>query len=118
MLQVKNISFSYNKVSILKAISFSLKQGEHLSLIGESGSGKSTLLKLLYGEYDLDNGHIFWKDEEVLGPKFNLVVGYDFIKYVAQEFISFTKTTSHLLNFAKICIGISPFICLLYVIKK
>ena len=41
-------------------------------------------------------------------------------KYVAQEFISFTKTTSHLLNFAKICIGISPFICmcLLYVIKK
>jgi len=39
-------------------------------------------------------------------------------KYVAQEFISFTKTTTHLLNFAKICIGISPFICLLYVIKK
>lgn len=86
MLQVKNISFSYNKVSILKAISFSLKQGEHLSLIGESGSGKSTLLKLLYGEYDLDNGHIFWRNEEVLGPKFNLVVGYDFVKYVAQEF--------------------------------
>jgi len=86
MLQVKNITFSYNKAAILKAISFSLKQGEHLSVIGESGSGKSTLLKLLYGQYDLDSGHIFWKDEEVLGPKFNLVVGYDFIKYVAQEF--------------------------------
>ena len=86
MLQVKNITFSYNKAAILKAISFSLKQGEHLSVIGESGSGKSTLLKLLYGEYDLDKGRIFWKDEEVLGPKFNLVVGYDFIKYVAQEF--------------------------------
>ena len=86
MLQVKNISFSYNKVAILKAISFSLNQGEHVSVIGESGSGKSTLLKLLYGEYDLDKGHIFWKDEEILGPKFNLVVGYDFMKYVAQEF--------------------------------
>ena len=44
------------------------------------------MLKLLYGEYDLDKGHIFWKDEEILGPKFNLVVGYDFMKYVAQEF--------------------------------
>ncbi len=86
MLQVKNISFSYNKATVLKAITFSLKRGEHLSIIGESGSGKSTLLKLLYGEYDLNEGHIFWKDEEILGPKFNLVVGYDFIKYVAQEF--------------------------------
>ena len=86
MLQVKNISFSYNKTAVLNAISFSLNQGDHLSIIGESGSGKSTLLKLLYGEYDLNKGHIFWKDEEILGPKFNLVVGYDFIKYVAQEF--------------------------------
>lgn len=86
MLRVKNISFSYGKVPVLKAISFSLKQGEHLSIIGESGSGKSTLLKLLYGEYDLEKGRVFWKNEEILGPKFNLVIGYDFMKYVAQEF--------------------------------
>jgi len=86
MLQVKNISFSYNDTAVLKAISFSLKPGENLSIIGESGSGKSTLLKLLYGEYDLDKGQIIWKEEEILGPKFNLVVGYDFIKHVAQEF--------------------------------
>jgi iron(III) transport system ATP-binding protein len=86
MLQVKNISFSYNKTTVLDDISFTLKQGEHLSVIGQSGSGKSTLLKLLYGEFDLNQGNIFWKDEEILGPKFNLVIGYDFIKYVAQEF--------------------------------
>ena len=40
----------------------------------------------MYGEYDLDQGHIFWKNQEVLGPKYNLVVGYDFMKSVAQEF--------------------------------
>lgn len=86
MIQVQNISFSYTKTEILKHISFAVKPGEQLSIIGESGSGKSTLLKLLYGEYDLDSGHMFWGDTEILGPKYNLVVGYDFMKYVAQEF--------------------------------
>lgn len=86
MLQVKDITFSYKKEKILKHISFNVKAGEQLSIIGESGSGKSTLLKLLYGEFDLDSGHIFWKDTEIRGPKYNLVVGYDFMKYVAQEF--------------------------------
>lgn len=86
MLNVKNLTFSYDKTPVLKAVSFKAKPGEHIAIIGESGSGKSTLLKVLYGEYDLDEGHIFWKDEKILGPKYNLVVGYDFMKYVAQEF--------------------------------
>lgn len=86
MLNVQELYFSYGETPILKNISFEAKQGEHIAIIGESGSGKSTLLKVLYGEYDLDEGHIFWKDTEILGPKYNLVVGYDFMKYVAQEF--------------------------------
>ena len=86
MLRVNNLSFSYKKNKILDDITFSVNLGENLSIIGESGSGKTTLLKLIYGEYDLNKGHIFWKDEEILGPKFNLVIGYDFMKYVAQEF--------------------------------
>ncbi|GAA4305548.1 ABC transporter ATP-binding protein [Aestuariibaculum suncheonense] len=86
MLQIKNLSFHYKEQAILNHISFTAKPGEHLSIIGESGSGKSTLLKLLYGYYDLPAGQIFWKDTEVLGPDYNLVVGYDFMKYVAQEF--------------------------------
>lgn len=86
MLQVKNLTFAYQKTPVLKAISFKVKQGEHLAVIGESGSGKSTLLNLVFGEYDVNEGHIFWKDTEILGPKHNLVVGYEFMKYVSQEF--------------------------------
>lgn len=93
MLNVKNVSFSYSKSTVLKSISFDAEPGEHVAIIGESGSGKSTLLKLLYGTYDLNEGHIFWNNQEILGPKYNLVVGYDFMKYVAQEFDLMPFTT-------------------------
>lgn len=85
MLTVKNLSFSYESFPVLKDLNFNVQQGEHLAVIGESGSGKSTLLKLIYGEFDLIEGEIHWKNSQVLGPKFNLVVGYDFMKYVAQR---------------------------------
>ena len=71
---------------VLKGLSFNIEPGENIAIIGESGSGKSTLLKLLYGTYDLDEGQMFWKDHEILGPKFNLITGPDYMKYVAQEF--------------------------------
>lgn len=71
MLQIKKLSFSYAKDIILKEINFSVNSGENLAVIGESGSGKSTLLKLIFGEYDLEQGQIFWKNTEILGPKHN-----------------------------------------------
>ncbi|WP_033959443.1 ABC transporter ATP-binding protein [Psychroserpens jangbogonensis] len=86
MLQVKDLTFSYKKTKILNDLNFSVNLGENISIIGESGSGKTTLLKLLYGEFDINHGTIFWKQQQILGPKYNLVIGYDFIKYVAQEF--------------------------------
>ncbi len=86
MLTVKDLSFSYNDTYTLKSISFSLTKGKNLALIGESGCGKSTLLKLIYGLYDLDEGQIFWNDTEVLGPKYHLIPGMPFMKYLAQDF--------------------------------
>jgi ABC-type sulfate/molybdate transport systems ATPase subunit len=86
MLQIKSISFSYLKEKTILNSSFSLEKGKSLAIIGESGCGKSTLLKLVYGLYDLDEGAIFWNDIEVLGPKYNLIPGMDFMKYLAQDF--------------------------------
>ncbi len=86
MLSVQNITFSYNEIPNLHAISLQLPKGKNLALIGESGCGKSTLLKLIYGLYDLDKGQIFWNDIEVLGPKYHLIPGMPFMKYLAQDF--------------------------------
>lgn len=93
MLQVNNISFSYKTAITLQHINFNMNKGECLAIAGESGSGKSTLLKLLYGEYDLTDGSIFWRDQEILGPKFNLITGPDYMKYVSQEFDLMPFTT-------------------------
>jgi ABC-type Fe3+/spermidine/putrescine transport system ATPase subunit len=86
MLQVENITFSYDKNKVIKNIGFSVSKGQNIAIIGESGCGKSTLLKLIYGLYDLDEGQIFWNSNEVLGPKFHLVPGMPFMKYLAQDF--------------------------------
>ena len=86
MLSVQNITFSYNKFSILEDLSFSLEKGKTMAVIGESGCGKSTLLKLIYGLYDLNEGQIFWNKNEVLGPKYHLIPGMDYMKYLAQDF--------------------------------
>lgn len=101
MLQVKNITFGYQDKPIIKNISFKADKGEHLSIIGESGSGKSTLLKLLYGTYDLDKGQIFWKAHKILGPKYNLIIGPEYMKYVAQEFdlMPFTSVAENIGEF-------------------
>ena len=87
MLQVKDITFGYSKQKVvLNNFSFSLKKGEHLCVMGESGCGKSTLLKAVYGLLDLQKGSIFWEENQVLGPEFNLVPGFEKFKYVAQDF--------------------------------
>ncbi len=86
MLQVENISFAYFDKKIINNLSFSLKNGENLAVIGESGSGKSTLLQLLYGLFDLNEGAIFWNGASVFGPKFNLIPGVPEMKYLAQDF--------------------------------
>ena len=105
MLNVKNISFSYDNRVIIDDVSFTAKKGEVLAVVGESGSGKSTILKLIYGEKDLDKGIVSWCDKKILGPKDKLIVGHDFMKYVAQEFDLMPFTTvaenigSYLSNF-------------------
>ena len=93
MLQVQNISFGYTDKTVLKNIEFTIEKGQNVAIIGESGCGKSTLLKLMYGLHDLDEGAISWNGTKILGPKYNLVPGVPFAKYLAQDFDLMPYTT-------------------------
>ena len=86
MLLIKKISFSYTEKKVLNNITFSLKKGDHIAIMGESGCGKSTLLKSIYGLLTLSKGEIVYNNKKLLGPEFHLVPGHPFMKYLAQEF--------------------------------
>lgn len=64
----ENLSFSYNKVrNNLEDISFALKRGQTLGVIGPTGSGKTTLVNLLMRFYDADSGYIRIDGDKITG---------------------------------------------------
>lgn len=66
-----NVSFSYNPGKpVLKDISFSLKKGETLGIIGETGAGKSTIVSLLSGFYAPDAGQILLGGKNIINQSF------------------------------------------------
>ena len=93
MLEITDITFAYSDTPVIENISFTIEKGQNIAVIGESGCGKSTLLKLIYGLYDLNSGAIRYNGKPILGPKYNLVPGVDFIKYLAQDFDLMPYTT-------------------------
>ena len=65
VLEINNIKKSFGKTEVLKGISFSLKKGEVLSIIGSSGSGKTTLLRCLNFLEFADSGTISVNGETI-----------------------------------------------------
>lgn len=69
MIEVKNITKSYgdekNKVAVLKNISFSIKEGSFVVIMGTSGSGKTTLLNCISGIEMIDSGEILYEDKDI-----------------------------------------------------
>lgn len=64
-LEVKNLKKIYNKKVILNDVSFSVKNGEFLSILGPSGCGKTTLLKILIGIEKSTEGNILKNKEDI-----------------------------------------------------
>lgn len=58
MLEVKNLSKEFNGYRILRDISFTLKDGEIMTIVGPSGAGKTTLLRIIAGLETKDAGEI------------------------------------------------------------
>lgn len=87
ILEFERVSFSYaGKKPDLEDISFRLRRGQRLGVIGATGSGKSTLVKLLLRFYDVGEGHVYvdgrdirtW-DRETLYARFGTVMQNDFL---------------------------------------
>ncbi len=84
LLKVENLSFSYDdQKDVLKDISFSIKEGEMLSIVGKNGAGKSTLSHLICGFEKGYRGKIIFNDEDIVDK--TITERAELIGYVMQN---------------------------------
>lgn len=62
IIECKNIAMSYDGVTVFDSLSFEVKSGDYLCIVGENGSGKSTLMKGLLGLKPVKSGEIIYSD--------------------------------------------------------
>ena len=66
-IEISHISFRYSKDTayVLKDVSFNVKQGEHIALVGASGSGKSTMMRIMLGFEKPESGQIYFDGKDI-----------------------------------------------------
>ena len=84
LISAENMSFGFEGTPLLTNIHFVLSEGDRVGLIGANGEGKSTLLRLILGELDPEQGHIFRKNSVKIGYLAQRG-GYDSEKTVFEE---------------------------------
>lgn len=125
MLKVKNISKAFDGKSALSEVSFQVKNGKIVALLGENGAGKSTLLRILGGYYEADSGEINLDEINLnanradylqnvgyvqeISALYNEMTVYDFLNFVAgirevpvEKIVSRIKETVEMLQLKEV----------------
>lgn len=71
-IEIKNLHKSYGENEVLKGIDLNIEEGQIVSIIGSSGSGKSTLLRCINQLEEYQGGHIYYNQQDIDKPGFNL----------------------------------------------
>lgn len=100
-IEFKNVSFVYQDTNIeaLKDVSFKVKSGETLAILGKTGSGKSTILDLIGRLYDVDNNSIRVDNSPI--SELNLYSLRESIGYVPQDAFLFSDSIKNNIMFGK-----------------
>ena len=99
-ISFKNISFGYHfNRAIIKNISFDLKKGKSLAIVGPTGAGKSTISKLLFRFYDPSNGEILINSKNIKNYKQESL--RQIIGIVPQDTVLFNDTIYYNISYGK-----------------
>ena len=98
-IEFKNVNFTYPDTGIqaLKNVSFEVKPGEFLAIIGRTGSGKSTIANLLMRMYDADNGEIMIDGNDIKNIDLNHFRQQ--VGFVPQEVFLFSDSINNNIAF-------------------
>ena len=90
-IEYKDVYFKYpfDKEPVIKGISFELKNGETLGIVGPTGSGKSTIIRQLLREFNITKGSILIDGKDIKEYKIEDI--RNLVGYVPQEHILFRK---------------------------
>ncbi|MDA0757869.1 MAG: ABC transporter ATP-binding protein [Bacteroidetes bacterium] len=95
-----SLNFKETNIKALNEVSFNIKKGESIALMGDVGSGKSTLLELICRVYDPTNGEIFLDGNDI--KKINLNELRASIGYVPQSTFLFSDSIINNVKFGKL----------------
>lgn len=98
-LQFDQVTFTYpdTQIKALKKVSFTLRKGEKMAIVGRTGSGKSTIAELLVRNYDIDEGKILLDQQDI--QQLNLAALRQQIGYVPQDVFLFSDTINNNIAF-------------------
>ena len=99
-IKFENVYFGYERDKpILKNVSFEIKPGETVALLGPTGSGKSTIIHLLMRFYDVTSGRILIDGHDIRDVKLKSLRRH--IGIVSQEIFLFNKTVKENISFGR-----------------
>ena len=100
-IEFKNVSITYDDTNItaLKDVSFFVKKGEKVAILGKTGSGKSSITNLISRLYDVDKGSVLIDNTPI--KEINLIDLRKDIGFVPQDPFLFSDTISNNIKFGK-----------------
>ncbi len=113
ILEVKNLTVSFNNEKVIDNLSFNLKKGENLVVVGPNGAGKTVLLRTLIGMIPFE-GEIKWQENVKIGYVPQKILPEKNIPLSIEEFFNFKKIDSEKIVKALKSVGIND----LSVLKK
>lgn len=84
IIEISNISFSYNNIDIIKNANLNIHRGDYFGIVGSNGSGKTTLLRIILGLLSPKTGSI-----KLFGQDISSFKDWSKIGYVPQKVINF-----------------------------
>lgn len=98
-IEFRNVSFRYNDEWILKDLSFTIRKGEIVAIVGPTGAGKSTIVQLLPRLYDVQQGAIYFDGKPLKAYTQRSL--RESIAFVPQRPFLFLDTVAHNISFGR-----------------